>query len=85
VTIDGLSKWLQATPFEPFVMHLTNGQEVRVRHPELVARSETGRAIIVYTKGDAFEMIDPLHVASIDGKNGKRKPENGGWATAKAK
>ena len=72
MTIDGLRKWIEAKPFKPFVMRLTNGQEVRVRHPELVARSPSGRTIIVYTTGDAFEMVDLLHVASIAQANGKR-------------
>jgi len=75
MTIDGLREWLDAVPFRPFVMRLSNGREVRVRHPELVARSPSGRTVIVYTAGDAFEMVDLLHVASIvrtTGKGGTR-------------
>ena len=73
MTIDGLREWLDARPFKPFVMRLSSGREVRVRHPELVARSPTGRTVIVYTTGDAFEMVDLLHVASIVRGNGKRR------------
>jgi hypothetical protein len=73
MSIDGLKQWLEPTPFKPFVVRLTNGREVRVQHPELVARSPTGRTIIVYTTGDAFEMVDLLHVASIVRGNGKRR------------
>lgn len=77
MTIDGLKQWIEAAPFRPFVMRLTNGREVRVRHPELLARSPSGRTIIVYTTGDAFEMVDLLHVASIVRLNGKRKAHGG--------
>jgi len=77
MTIDGLKQWIEAAPFRPFVMRLSNGREVRVRHPELLARSPSGRTVLVYTIGDAFEMVDLLHVASIVRANGKRRAQGG--------
>ena len=73
MTIDGLKQWIEAAPFRPFAMRLSNGREIRVRHPELLARSPSGRTVLVYTSGDAFEMVDLLHVASIVRTNGKRR------------
>ena len=73
MTIEGLKPWVEATPFKPFVMRLSNGRAVHVRHPELLARSPSGRTVLVYTSGDAFEMVDLLHVMTISQGNGKRK------------
>ena len=81
MTIDGLKQWIEAAPFRPFVMRLSNGCEVRVRHPELLARSPSGRTVLVYTIGDAFEMVDLLHVASIVRANGKRGMRNANGPT----
>jgi len=81
MTIEGLAKWLDATPFKAFVMRLSNGREILVRHPELLARSPSGRTVVVYTSGDFFEMVDLLHVASIVHKNGRRHMSGGNGST----
>ena len=73
MTIKGLKQMHDARPFRPFVLHMTNGRRLRVQHPELLARSSTGRTAILYGSGDSFEMIDLLHVMSISVGNGRER------------
>ncbi len=77
MTIDGLKHWLDAKPFKRFTMRLTDGRRVRVHHPELLARSPSGRTVLVYSTGDFFEMVDLLHVVSITPANAKRETRSG--------
>ncbi len=71
MTVDGLKQLHDARPFRPFVLRMTSGRTLRVKHPEMLARSLTGRTAILYGEGDSFEMIDLLHVMSISVGNGK--------------
>jgi len=55
----------RAQTFVPFVIHLADGRQVRVEHPELMALSPTGRSAVVYGKDGAFEIIDVMLVTSL--------------------
>jgi hypothetical protein len=63
----------RAQPFVPFVIHLADGRQVRVEHPELMALSPTGRSAVVYGKDGAFEIIDVMLVTSLQVTNGEAK------------
>ncbi len=63
----------RAQPFRPFVIHLADGRNVRVEHPEFMALAPTGRSAVVYGKGGALEIIDVLLVTSLKVSNGKAK------------
>ncbi len=71
MTIEQLRKMHKARPFNPFSLHLADGREIRVEHPELLAQQRTGRTIAVVTSDDVFEIIDLLLVVSIESKNGE--------------
>jgi len=78
--IDDLRKVHRAQPFRRFVLHLADGRSFCVDHPEFLAHSPTGRTVIVFAEDDAFEIIDPLLITTIevpDGQRSKRKRPNG--------
>lgn len=51
--------------FNPFVIHLSDGRKFPVPHPEFVA---VGRnVVVVIGKNDRVNMIDPLHIRSLEG------------------
>lgn len=56
----------QATPFEPFRVHMANGRFVDVPHPDFMHLSPTGRRLIVDRSDDSFEVIDVLLVTSVE-------------------
>jgi hypothetical protein len=71
MTIEQLRVVLQATPFRPFTLHLTDGRHLHVPHREFLAHSPSGRTIIVYHDDDSFSVIDLLLVTELEVSNGK--------------
>ncbi len=63
----------RAQPFRPFTLHLADGRQVRVQHPELMALSPTGRGAVVYGRDGALEIIDVMLVTSLETGNGQRR------------
>jgi hypothetical protein len=71
VTTDQLRNVWKAEPFRPFIIHLADGRQVQVRHPEFLSRSPRGRSIIVYQSDESFNVIDLLLVTDLEvGSNG---------------
>ena len=74
MTTDQLRNLWKAEPFRPFVMHLADGREVPVVHPEFLLRSPSGRTVIVYQPDDSFNIVDLLLVTDLQvSSNGHRK------------
>jgi hypothetical protein len=70
MTIEQLDRLHQARPFEPFTIHLANGTKHRVVSPEFLARTPSGRTIVVSAARDAVAIIDLLLVTKITKGNG---------------
>ncbi len=77
MTIDRLRSVLHATPFKPFTLHLADGRDFFIPHPEfLFAPPTSGRTVIAATTDGDFEIIDLMLVTTIevaDGKATKRR------------
>ena len=52
-------------------MHIADGRNVLVKHPDFLAYTPTGRTVIVTRLDETFEVIDLLLVASLEVVNGK--------------
>lgn len=80
MTIEQLRRMIHAEPFEPFVMHLADGGEVPVHHPEFIAVSPTGRTCVVWEDdSNAFGVVDLLLVTQLRvERNGKPGAKNKG-------
>ena len=63
----------KAQPFQPFVLYLAGGRNVRVEHPDFMAISPVGRTAVVYDKSGGFEIIDLLLVTSVQVANGRSR------------
>lgn len=67
---------VRAAPFRPFAIHLADGREIHIKHPEFLATSPAGRTAIVFYEDDTFEALDVLLVTSVRVLNGaKRRPK----------
>lgn len=64
MTTEALQRAILSQPFHPFVLHLADGREVPVAHPELIAH-QPGACTAVAVSSDAFEVIDLLLVVSL--------------------
>ena len=72
MTIDELREMHGARPFNPFTLHLADGRQIHVSHPEFLMQSKRGRTIHVATTNGSFQIIDLMLVVSIETKNGEQ-------------
>jgi hypothetical protein len=76
MTIDTIRQLYEARPFQPFTIHLADGRQIVVEHPEFMARAPSGRTVVVYQPNDSFNIIDLLLVTDLEvqpSTNGKRR------------
>jgi hypothetical protein len=72
--VDDIRTYHRKQPFRPFVLHLSDGQKIRVAHQELIIYVEGGRTVLVMHPDGNWDAIDILHIVKIDdraGHNGK--------------
>ena len=78
MTIAKLRELYQARPFQPFIMHLADGRQIRVGHPEWMAISPGVRTVYVEQKDESSNHIDLLLVTDLEIQaNSKRKARAG--------
>jgi hypothetical protein len=56
---------LRRQPFEPFAVHLSNGEVHAIRHPEFANLTRT-RLVIVDPDADRITVCSLLHIASVE-------------------
>ena len=56
----------------PFRLHLSDGPHLDAIHRDFLARSPSGRTIIVCQEDDTHQVVDLLHVTRIEPLNGKK-------------
>ena len=66
MTIEKLRAALRAIPFRPFVLHMADGHEIPIRHPELVVTTATGRTTVVVQPDDTLSIVDLLLATEIE-------------------
>ncbi len=75
MTIERLREVHRAQPFRPCALHLADGGQIRVSHPESLAYSPTGRTIVVVSPDDRTQFVDLLLVSRIEIGNGRRRAQ----------
>jgi hypothetical protein len=68
MTIEQLRTLYNTQPFQPFVIHLTDGRVVPVHHREFMMTVPSGRTILVTQPDDTVNIIDLLLVTNIEFK-----------------
>jgi hypothetical protein len=69
--LQGIREALHRQPFEPFSIRLADGRSLTVPHPEMVAVGK--RRVIVVEPDDAWSVLEPLLIVSLD-YDGKHRP-----------
>jgi hypothetical protein len=59
-----IAELLKRTPFEPFAVVTTSGQEYRVEHPENAA-IVGGRVVVALPGGEGVTTLSGLHITEI--------------------
>jgi len=76
MTIERLRELYDATPFQPFVIHLADGREIPVQHGDFVMPAPSGRTLVVWQPDDTLNIIDLLLVTDLElrpGRNGSQR------------
>jgi hypothetical protein len=82
MTIEQLRNFYSAQPFRPFVLHLANGRQVAVHHPEFLAAAPSGRTITVYQPDDTLNVVDLLVVTDLEIKPAESRSRRRGKDSA---
>lgn len=56
----------RARPFRPFRLHLADGREIPVTHPENLMVSSDGRCVAVYVPREGTEILDLPLMTALD-------------------
>ncbi len=59
---------LQTVPFRPFIIHMANGREYRVDHPEFVLASSSNQSIVVVEdpENERIHTLSALLITSVE-------------------
>ncbi len=77
MTIEQLRAVHQAAPFQPFTLHVADGEKLRVPHRELLSHSESGRTVIVHQPNETFSVVDLLLVTRLEVGNHSTRARRG--------
>ncbi len=66
MTIEQLRAVYRAQPFHPFFLHLEDGRQIPVLHPEFIMAVPSGRTIIVAQPDDTTDIIERQLVTDIE-------------------
>ena len=66
MTIQQLRAAHRAVPFRPFTVHMADGREFPVPHPDFLSMSPTGRTVIIYQENEEFSILDLLLMTEIE-------------------
>jgi hypothetical protein len=76
MTMEQLQRAHHSQPFVPFLLHMADGRDIAVDHPECMAyHPESGRTAVITLPNDGWEVVDVLMVTSMEFRaaNGSRK------------
>ena len=67
MTLQDFRKLYDAEPFQPFLLHLANGKEISVLHPDFVAVPSAGRTVVVSAPDNSrMHRVDLFLVSSLE-------------------
>ena len=66
MTITELRAQCDEQPFHPFILHLADGRQIPVNHPDYVAYAPNGRSVIVYQLNNSYNVVDLRLVTDLE-------------------
>ncbi len=66
MTIQQLRAAHKAMPFRPFTVHMADGRQFSVPHPDFLSMSPSGRTIIIYEDNEDFSILDLSLMTDIE-------------------
>jgi hypothetical protein len=62
----------EVRPFQPFVLHLADGRNVKVDHPEFIAIAPDGDTVVVFKSGGGVRLLDTPLITEAEKFPGRR-------------
>jgi hypothetical protein len=75
MNLDRLRRMHQARPFQSFVMHLADGHNIPVDHPEMMSIALNGRTAAVFQRDNTFSLVDVMLITELEVKPAPGKPK----------
>ncbi len=66
MTKDAIKQYLDAVPFKPFTLRLTDGRSCPVPARDFANLSPHGRTLVVFTEGDGVRLLDVALIVEIE-------------------
>ena len=66
MTFERLRAFYIARPFQRFIMHLADGRQVPVEHPEWIMLMPGGRTVYVTQRDETVNVVDLLLVTDLE-------------------
>lgn len=66
MTTEQFQNALHQAPFRPFTIHMADGRAFHVAHPDFVARSPSGRTVLVFDAEDNYSVLDLLLMSELE-------------------
>jgi hypothetical protein len=74
MTLEQFKKLYDKSPFQPFEIHMSDGEKIIVHSREFILAPPTGRTVVIWQpEDDAFNIVDLLLVTNL-----KHKRESNG-------
>lgn len=74
MTSEDLPRFVEVPPFEPFVAHLADGQEIIVPHREMVSAGCFGLSVRLLLDSGQVEVVDGALICSMRAIHASDKP-----------
>ena len=75
---NAIRELLAQRPFIPFKIHLTDGQAIPVRHPDMLIISPGGSTAVTFVGDEALKVVQLVQVTTLETTGGEvieaRKP-----------
>lgn len=66
MTKEAINNPLDAQPFQPFALRLTDGRLISVPHPDFIVLSQGGRTAVIMGEGEDFSIVDLGLVTALE-------------------
>jgi hypothetical protein len=66
MTTNQLYQLIHAAPIQPFVIHMVDGRELFVPHPDFIAHRQRGRIAVVLRDDDTASYLDVLMITELE-------------------
>jgi hypothetical protein len=70
--LDNLRERVHGGDFNPFKLHLSDGRELSIPHPDFILVSR--KVVVVATEEGVTYTIDPFHIVAISNQSAAGKP-----------